>query len=447
MAPSTTQPSAADQSNASRTSASRARKRRLARTVTAVAVVAALGGGTWAYAAAAAARPLPGPEISLTAPDALAAAGDSAQAVVDSWDEPTAIGWYGSHEEGTSDEVWTNDENAYALASVSKLITVLVAQEKRPIELGSDGVTIVWSEEDAEAQRQYLADDGVAYPIPVGTEVTERQMLTFIFLPSANDYARAYARSVFGTDEAFLEAVASWTKRNGLDSIQFVEPTGMDEGNKASAADLVRVARIALDNPAILEFTGTKRATMPWGVGEIENTNPLLGVLPGIVGLKTGRSSVAGFNFIAVQRTDASGREVTGISVTLGRGSPEQRADHGAAVLGQIAKLPLERELVAEGAHLGTAQWPFGPSAPVTAAASASAVMLPGEVADFSVTQFESDEAGTAAAEADGAGPLEVGSLTVQAPGGEQIVPLVAPGAPKDPGLWWRMTHPGLLWG
>ena len=386
------------------------------------------------YTVAAAGAELPDPELTVTAPapQPASASDELAQAAVDAQSLPTAIGW------AESDDVWTNDDQVYSLASVSKLITVLVALEARPLAPGSDGETHVWSAEDAAQQAAYIADDGVAYPVPVGTEMTERQMLTLIFLPSANDFADAYARWVFGSNEAFLEAVEAWKVEHGITSLEFVEPTGMDEGNRASAADLVRVARIALANPTVTQFTNLVSAEMPWGIGTVENTNPLLTERPGMLGLKTGTSSSAGYNLVAAQRVDAHGREVTKISVTLGRGSIEARAQSGRDMLAAMDALPQVVPVVEAGLEVGEAVAATGEQLPLAAAAAASAVLLPGETATVEVLL---------AAGAGDFAPDQAGVLTVTAPSGTEAVPVVREGTFAEPDLWWRVTHPAALWG
>lgn len=418
---------------------SRRRARRLAATLTVLALVT-VGG----YTAAAATAALPDPELVLETDlqQPAVAEGAAAQAAVDTQLLPTAIGW------AESEGVWANDDTAYSLASISKLITVLVAQQERPLGPGTDGETIVWNEDDVALQADYIARDGVAFPIPLGTEVTERQMLTLIFLPSANDFAAAYARSVFGSEEAFLTAVDAWKVEHNLNSLEFVEPTGMDEGNLANAADVVRIARLALDNPTITEFTNLVTADLPWGIGTVENTNPLLAELPGMVGLKTGRSSSAGFNLAAAQTSDAHGREVTKISVTLARGSEEERAQSGRDMLAAMDALPGLVPVLTADVKVGEAVAVTGERLPLETTAAASAVLLPGETATIKVTlgsgTSTSDQAEPAPGITDSA---VVGTATVTSPTGTELVPVTLRGSFAEPDLWWRLTHPAALWG
>ena len=404
------------------------RRRRITAGAAAGLVVLALAAGGYVWAAAAAPLPDLQPTLDVSAELQFDADQSAAQAVVDQQFEPTAIGW--AHD----DEVWSNDDTSYSLASVSKLLTVLVALEAQPLEPGADGPTYVWTAEDQQRQNDFLAMQGVAYPITVGTEITLRQMLQFIFLPSSNDYAEAYAYRVFGDNETFLEAVEQFTEKHGLHSMTLVEPTGMDMRNQSNAADLVRLARLAIDNPTVREFNGMKYAEMPWGIGTLENTNPLLGEMPGVIGVKTG--ALLGYNLIVAQEFDALGREVINIAVTLDRDSKEARAESGWVMLNDMATLPQHHELVAEGERIGTVTTWLGDEVPIVTAGAADTVLLPGEEA------VRTHELGTIAPGPTGS---RVGEVTLSAPSGSTEIALVTTEPIEEPDLWWRLTHPATV--
>lgn len=390
------------------------------------------------YVAACALAPIPPPRVQLTteAVQEIVAEDAAVQATVDAQGAPTAVGWSGDG------AVWSNSDETVSIASITKLVTALVGLEARPLEPGSDGETHVWSIEDEAQQAEFIAMDGIVFPIPVGTEVTERQMLTLALIPSGNDFAVAYANSVFGSNEAFVAAVDDWKERHEFDSLTIVEPSGMDERNSANPADLVRIARLALENPTIVELTSTETAILPWGIGEVTNTNPLLGTLPGVVGLKTGTTLAAGSNLAAAQQasieSEAEAREVTKIAVTLGRPSAEARAADTRAVLVALDGTEQHVELVQDQEAVAKVTTIDGQSSEVAAAGKAAALLLPGEQASRTV------ELGSVSI---GPSGREVGSIEVVTSTGEQTVPLVTATTLIEPDFWWRLTHPGLLFG
>lgn len=408
---------------------SRRRARRLTATLTALVIL--LAGG---YTAAAALTPLPAPVIEADAEPQQTFEADPAvpQAAVDAEALPTAVGWL--HD----DEVWTNTRQAHPIASISKLVTVLVGLEQQPLEGGEDGPVHVWSAEDRARSDAYLAQQGVAFPIPVGTEVTTRQMLTLALVPSANDFAAAYAYSIFGDNDGFVAAVEDWKTRNGLDSLVLAEPTGMDERNAATPSDVLRITRLALQQPAIAEITRLPRAELPWGIGLVESTNPLFGVLPDVLGAKTGRTSAAGYNLAAAQAGTASDRGIVKLSVVLGRPSEEDRVASSVAALTALDAAPQTVDLVEAGERIGTAVTIDGAQVPLITAGAASAVLLPGETATriAELDPLGEGEAGQAA-----------GAVHVETPVGIEEIPVVTTEAIVEPDLWWRLTHPALVFG
>ncbi|TDP93465.1 D-alanyl-D-alanine carboxypeptidase (penicillin-binding protein 5/6) [Leucobacter luti] len=404
-----------------------------------VTVALLLGAG--GYTAASAMTPLAAPSVTgadqtewneMTAAAATAAT-ETAQAAVDAQTGgAAAIGWQ------DSDEVWSNDPAPRPIASISKLVTVLVGLERVPLEPGADGAVHVWSGEDAARQAGYIAQDGVAFPIPIGTEVSTRQMLTLALLPSANDFAAAFAMMTIGDDAAFSDTVSEWADRHGLDSLFLAEPTGMDEANVASAADVVRIGRLALANPTIAEFTGMHSADLPWGIGTVKNTNPLLTKLPGVVGLKTGRSSSAGFNLVTAQESDAAGRPVIKFTAVLGRDSGPDRAYASSALLTAMDGAAQPLQLVHPQELIATATTIDGEQIELVTDGSANTVLLPGEAASRDVA-LDPVTPGTAG--------QRVGVVTVTSPTGDAEVPVVTAAAIVAPDLWWRLTHPALVFG
>ena len=403
-----------------------------------------------AYAVICAIAPLPEPVVTLDEPAAVSFAADDApvQQAVDAEAEPTAVGWL------HGDETWVNSREPAPIASISKLVTVLVVLDAQPVEAGADGPVHVWTAEDAARQAQYLADDGVVFPIPVGTEVTARQMLQLALIPSANDFTAAYAYSVFGDNEAFLAAVHAWQERENLASLTLFEPTGMDERNAASASDVLQIARLALQNETIAEIVAMPEVTLPWGIGDLESTNPLFGALDGVVGVKTGRTSTAGYNLAAARTSDALGRDVVQLSVVLGRTSAEDRLQSSLTMFSALERAPQRLAITTRGERVGTVTTVDGAEIPILSDGDAEVVLLPGEAVTRKaalrpgrVSAAGEPDAGLTGADAE-AGQV-VGELrtsgtstwaTADSSGG--AIDLVTGSDIVAPNYGWRLTHP-----
>lgn len=367
--------------------------------------------------------------------------GEAPQALVDAYSAPTAVGWLDGGSgadiadgadaaDDADDAIWANDDAPHPLASITKLVTALVGQERDPLRAGEAGPRYTWTESDSEFQTELLAEDGIAFPIPVGTEVTRLEMLRLALVPSANDFATAYAHSLFSDDAGFAAAVETWATSHGLDSLTVVEPSGMDDRNVASAADVVRLARLALGDPVIAELVRTEHVPIPAASGaetlEVENTNPLLSTQPGVIGVKTGHTEAAGFSLAVAARSTVAERELTAIAVVLNRESEEQRTADAAELLDSLATLPEQRAVATAGDSLGELRSVTGERRRITAADTHTEVLVPGERV---TTVF------------DAGGP----ALIVSGPGGAYDVPVHGADALPGPTLWWRLTHPAEL--
>lgn len=392
------------------------------------ALVVALAGG---YVAACALAPLPElrPEISGAAEQRFAPAAEAAAAVqsaVDAQRKPSAVGWA----DGT--EVWSNDgERPRQIASITKLVTVLVCLDAKPLAAGADGPSYTVTEADERIREEVQRSDGVIADTPVGQKLTTRQLIELAMLPSANNYAISYARWVFGSDEKFLAAAAQWAERNELKTLRITEPSGLSERNVAGAADLVRLGRIALQNPLVAEIAAEPWAKLP-GIGPISNTNPLLGDR-GVIGLKTGTLSSAGYNLLAARTDRVGDRDAVIISVALDRADGSARAKDSRALLRIGAETASDVVIVDPDAAIGSVRTWQGESVPLRPARGSTAALLPGESAKRSV---EIDRVGS------GDAGRTIGVVRVAGPGVDADIPVVTGKVIVRPDLWWRVTHP-----
>lgn len=409
-----------------------ARSRR-ARSIAVTLSTAAILLATGVYAAVVGITPLPElqPTVQGERTVAFSVATDDLQRRVDAFAAPTATGW-------SIGEVFSNDgDTPRPLASITKLVTALVCLEERPLAPGDPGATYTWTAADAAMQDRLRAQLAIVTPTAVGARVSERDMLTLMLLPSSNDYAVAYANWVFGSPERFVAATAAWAERHGLASLRIVEASGLEAGNVASAADLVTVGRLALDNPTVLELTSMRRATIP-GVGVVENTNPMLGRAKGVIGFKTGTTDVAGKNLLLAQRSTMQGREVVTISAVLGRSTTEARIADSRAILDALGSSSEEAQLVERGELVGTVTTWQGERVELHAADSTSSALLPGETATRTIAL-------AAVGAADSGSPA--GEISIDGPVASDPVPVVTAARIAEPDYWWRFTHPEVVFG
>ncbi len=81
------------------------------------------------------------------------------------------------------------NQHAAAIASVAKVMTAYLVLRDHPLQLGEDGPTITLTDVDvADTDRRRDREESVV-SIEAGEELTERQALQALLLPSANNIA------------------------------------------------------------------------------------------------------------------------------------------------------------------------------------------------------------------------------------------------------------------
>lgn len=192
-------------------------------------------------------------------------------------------------------------DKAHVLASITKLMTALVAYE-----LLEDAERI---DIDERALEEY-GDSG----FKDGETFTLDELLDLTLVTSSNDGAFALAETAGeeatgGQDgvPAFIDAMNIRATEIGLSQTYFNNPTGLDEsaeegGAYGSARDVTFLMEYMIRNyPNLLELTKVDDARVTNEEGEIhlaENTNTAIREIPGLIASKTGYTELAGGNLV-----------------------------------------------------------------------------------------------------------------------------------------------------
>ena len=156
--------------------------------------------------------------------------------------------------------------------------------------------------------------DGTKVGIVAGSTYTVDQLFYGLFLASGNDAASALANAAGGWASTVSEMNAVAIELQA-DDTHAVNPSGLDvKGQVTSAYDLALFARAGLMRADFTTYTSTKRYQFPGvhvpggppgrGTFQIQNQNRLLmHGYRGMVGVKTGYTSLAGRTYVgAAQR-------------------------------------------------------------------------------------------------------------------------------------------------
>ncbi len=188
-----------------------------------------------------------------------------------------------------------NPDNPMLPASLTKLITALVALDHFPLDQ-----RLVFSGRYVEGQKMGLVK---------GESLTVEDALRALLVYSANDAAYLLAENYPGGVGAFVSAMNEKVLSLGANSTHFENPTGFDGGShKTTALDLVKISKICLKNEKLMEMVSKREVTIvnPF-LGKqyyLQNTNQLLGEVDGVLGLKTGWTENARENLITYYQKD-----------------------------------------------------------------------------------------------------------------------------------------------
>jgi D-alanyl-D-alanine carboxypeptidase (penicillin-binding protein 5/6) len=205
------------------------------------------------------------------------------------------------------------NQHATPIASVAKVMTAYLVLRDHPLRLGQDGPTITVTDADvADTDRRRRQQESVV-SIAAGEQLTERQALQALLLPSANNIAAVLARWDAGSEERFVVRMNATARSLGMTHTRYTDPSGYDDATLSTAADQVRLVARTMHLPVFASIVGTPSATLPVA-GTVHNTNTLLGH-DGFVGVKTGSDDAAGgcFAFRAIRWIDGKRTTITGV--------------------------------------------------------------------------------------------------------------------------------------
>ncbi len=163
----------------------------------------------------------------------------------------------------------------------------------------------------------------------INSRVSVDDLLHGAIIQSGNDACMALAEGLSNTEAAFAERMTRRARELGLTKSTFANSNGLpDPGNKMTVRELATLARhIILTYPEHYKLFGEREFT--WNKIRQQNRNPLLTMLEGADGLKTGFTKEGGYGMVgsAVQ----NGMRL--IVVVNGLEDPDDRATEAKKLL------------------------------------------------------------------------------------------------------------------
>lgn len=213
--------------------------------------------------------------------------------------------------------LWSNnDTNVRPIASITKLMTVLVFLEHNP---GWDKTVEIIADDNRLGSKAYLF---------LGDRLSVEDLFRTSLVASDNTAITALVRSTGLSEDDFVVAMNQKAESLRLSSTVFVEPTGLNSNNQSTVRDITRLALAAFEQPEIrqaLQYSRYEFETEALKTVTVFSTNDLLGIpfsdSPKLLAGKTGHLPEAGYCFVGW--FEYNGQTI--ISVVLGAPESDDR--------------------------------------------------------------------------------------------------------------------------
>ncbi|MFF7632416.1 D-alanyl-D-alanine carboxypeptidase family protein [Kitasatospora sp. NPDC008050] len=252
-------------------------------------------------------RPLPKPQLRMTAEGSFTFAGD-----------PVALPWPAKGQAaaevaGLGSLGSSGPQTPVPIASVTKVMNAYLILQAHPLKKGESGPTLTV---DKAAATESNDPDQSTAKVTEGQQISEYEALEMLMLPSANNIARLLARWDSGSEDAFVKKMNDQAAKFQMANTRYVDAAGYSNDTKSTAKDQLKLAEVVMQNDIFQQIVAEPDTTIAGT--KILNTNALLNK-NGVIGVKTGSSSPAGSCLMWAAVKDVAGGRQMLLGVTLGQ--------------------------------------------------------------------------------------------------------------------------------
>ena len=219
-----------------------------------------------------------------------------------------------------------NGKMVYPIASLTKMMTILITMEKiEQGELSYNDIVKISPQADDTA--------GISSGLVRGEEYKLEDLMKTAVAHSSNDAAYAIAEYVGkGSVDDFVKLMNEKAQELGMKDTVYYTPTGLPKHNTgkgvdvSTAEDMARLASVIVKHEKYYEFSAAKNITITelksGKQSTFRNTNKMIGSYEGLDGLKTGFHNAAMFNIVATAKRG----KLRFIAVVFGSDTQQLRA-------------------------------------------------------------------------------------------------------------------------
>lgn len=327
----------------------------------------------------------------------------------------------------------TPQQQPQPTASVAKVMTALTVLEAKPLQEGEQGPALPVTDADVTEFRQALSQNQSTVPVQAGEQLTEYQALQAVLVPSGNNVAALVARWAFGSVDAAVAHMNERARQLGMTSTRFADASGFSPQTVSTPNDLVRLGRVAMQEPVLAAIVKQPQATLPVA-GTVRNVNSVLGE-QGISGIKTGNSDTQGGAFLfSAPFPLPGGGSVLLVGVVMGLPTLDAALQTSIKLVAAASAGLRPRTLLHAGDVVARYTTPWGTSAPVRVASDVAVALWPGIPARLSTT--------IGAVIPPAQRGRQVGTLTITGAGGPHQLGVVLGESLGGPPWYWRPLRP-----
>lgn len=192
-----------------------------------------------------------------------------------------------------------NKDEKLAMASITKLMPVLITMEK----LAAGEITL-----DTQITGSPKAKEagGSTIFLDVGEKMALNDIIKGICIASGNDATIALAETLAGSEADFVSVMNQRASELGMTNTNYVNVTGFDaDYHYTSAYDTALLAKeLITKHPEVLNYTTIREEWLRGNRTQLINTNRLLSTYQYTTGLKTGTETNAKYCVVATAKKD-----------------------------------------------------------------------------------------------------------------------------------------------
>lgn len=180
-------------------------------------------------------------------------------------------------------------------ASITKVLTLYIVFDA--IREGR-----IHLDDRVEISARAAKTSGSRMGVKAGTRVPLEELIKGMAVVSGNDACVAVAEHVSGSVDAFVRKMNVKARELGMNSSRFMTPNGLPAvGQLTTARDIAKLS-VAYLRRFPDSLTIHSMQAYSYGTSSHHNANRLLGVCPGVDGLKTGFVCASGYNITATAK-------------------------------------------------------------------------------------------------------------------------------------------------